>query len=371
MVGNKTVIFHIGMHKTGTTALQKLFKANEKSINQAGVFFPKNGRQNATSQIIHSNLAWEALEHSGFSPKLGRVDDVVEEVKSQGYSSSIISTEGLSRLSSPSMFLNKFDSFYKKIIFYVRRQDLVAPSRYTEDLKFGYPKDFDTWLSEKSNIYFNFNRHYRRWQEHADEVIVRVLENDSLVGGNVFEDFFYAVGHPLKIENSYSKRENERIGACAALSLMNFNNFLKLAADENSNIRTNKMKIINCFRRLSNQIVVDDVKFSPFSYEEAVDYYGHFSRSNIRLFKKSCTDGFSPISRDEYSSKRVRTFSDLPDKARASYQVLLFSSLCFYFLAIGDESLSDYYLTEAYSLAPDKGKTVKEYKAEINNFLYA
>lgn len=62
------IFIHIGLHKTGTTTLQRFFAHNEGVFNDHGFFFPRACRENKADQIIHSNLSWELMHHGMFDP---------------------------------------------------------------------------------------------------------------------------------------------------------------------------------------------------------------------------------------------------------------------------------------------------------------
>lgn len=51
------IFIHIGLHKTGTTALQTFLAANEEAFNQAGVYFPKATRD----KKVEANHSFKTL----------------------------------------------------------------------------------------------------------------------------------------------------------------------------------------------------------------------------------------------------------------------------------------------------------------------
>ena len=51
----KTLYLHIGMHKTGTTALQTFFSLNERTLATRGVCYPEVGRSKPS--VAHHDIA--------------------------------------------------------------------------------------------------------------------------------------------------------------------------------------------------------------------------------------------------------------------------------------------------------------------------
>lgn len=277
----KNIVFHIGLHKTGTTSLQSGFYQNQESLLAEGIYLPKSCMENSRSQIIHSNLPWQLLNHKGYMPSLGTLEDLVDEVSHVNCSNVIITSEGLSRLKRPEELLSRFVGFNLKVLFYIRRQDIIAPSRYTEDLKFGYSHDFEVWLATKAKNYFNFNSIYRLWYPLVDDVIVRVLDKDRFLGGNILNDFLISSGCLHSASYDYTTSTNQRIGALSVFSLLHYNKLTNNYTDSYKGIHGN-VKIISQFRSIINDIVGDcDLPYNPFNYDQAKGFLTIFDKSII------------------------------------------------------------------------------------------
>lgn len=159
------IFIHIGLHKTGTTALQTFLATNEKIFNQAGVYFPKATREKKPGQIIHSNLSWELLGHDMFDPGLGTFEQLLAEIRSGPDAATwLITGEGLSRLRSPFAFVRAFAPHPVTILAYLRDPVEAAPSLYTEELKAGCDLTFDEWIDFKASRWLNHQTMMRPWQ---------------------------------------------------------------------------------------------------------------------------------------------------------------------------------------------------------------
>lgn len=163
------IFIHIGLHKTGTTTLQRFFAHNEGVFNDHGFFFPRACRENKADQIIHSNLSWELMHHGMFDPALGTHADLVEEISNGPPQRSwVISGEGLSRLPKPVRFLKAFEGRPLTVIVYVRDPVEAAPSLYSEQLKAGCIETFEPWILHRSKRWLNHDQVLAPWR-HAVE----------------------------------------------------------------------------------------------------------------------------------------------------------------------------------------------------------
>ena len=77
----KTIIIHIGPHKTGTTTLQNALYINREFLLSNDIFIPCAGRRNIKS-AAHHNLAWELLKDSAYRPEYGNWENLIREVES-------------------------------------------------------------------------------------------------------------------------------------------------------------------------------------------------------------------------------------------------------------------------------------------------
>lgn len=140
-----TVYLHIGLHKTGTTYLQNLFKANREILRAQKIFFPGGsgepqqafgvwdlqGRRPRGVQDTRIGGSWEAL---------------VKAVNSSGYPAALISEEHLSvsTLKQAKQAVAAFPDSEVRVLVTARDLGRVAVSAWQEEVK-----NDQTWTWEQ------------------------------------------------------------------------------------------------------------------------------------------------------------------------------------------------------------------------------
>ena len=76
----KTIYIHIGLHKTGSTSIQKYLNNNSDNFK---CYIPKKGRIDIKNTINHGNIAWEILGDSRFNQKQGCLKDLLKEIENK------------------------------------------------------------------------------------------------------------------------------------------------------------------------------------------------------------------------------------------------------------------------------------------------
>ena len=118
-----------------------------------------------------------------------------------------------------------------QVICYLRRQDRMALSRYSQALRAGFtPESPLPVLKGKRHIppYFNFQTLLRRWAKSfgKENVLPRIYSKSELVEGDVVQDFIKTVG--LTVKNTESARvENKALSAETQAVLIRINEKLK------------------------------------------------------------------------------------------------------------------------------------------------
>ena len=244
----KHVFFHIGLHKTGTTFLQRFFLEAQAALKQHGsVDFPRAGRVPG-QQIIHSNLAWEVLGHNSFDPSLGTCEDALCQIRNGSSQRWIISTEGLSRLKNPAQLLARFEEFRRTVIVYTREPCEYLPSRYTETLKAGSRMTFSSWLNKKGVEMCDYIGLVRRWQEASDVLIWKKFDRSRLKSGDLVADFFESVGVDFTSRRSLDKQVNSRSSHFEMLCLFLWN-VVNTVSNESVDVQLNHRRKVRAISR--------------------------------------------------------------------------------------------------------------------------
>jgi hypothetical protein len=137
----RTVVLHIGTHKTGSTALQIWIKHNRQIFPAMGIFVPKSGLS-PHDQIGHHQLP-AALLRGDDEP----LDALRKELHASKQPVALLSSEELSSLALHPECLTRLrealpDDYAVKVLAYVRPQGAWAESLYGERVRQATPAPF-------------------------------------------------------------------------------------------------------------------------------------------------------------------------------------------------------------------------------------
>jgi hypothetical protein len=230
------LIVHVGMPKTGTTAIQNFLYDNNEKLKQLGYCYP-DLIKDMNEEGYRINCRKEGRKKNGVPLSLFRRwdkwDDINEANKDawetfeqilQKYLSNynvIISDEDLWSQGNNLELLRRLKHISANlvIVVYLRRQDYAIESLWNQVVKrYGYltktfDEDKDRWINSRT-------LKYKENIEHLEEISgkenlrIGVFEKDKLDGGSgdVVMDFLSICGINRKnVEWSRSDRDNERI----------------------------------------------------------------------------------------------------------------------------------------------------------------
>lgn len=212
----KKVYLHVGSHKTGTTSIQKSCRLNKELLKQQGVDYFTKGRGGVElSQrfLGHWLNKGKVITPHESNVTIEDLDELVSLIEQTDCEKVIISDENLSWIFDEAeiekisqKFKSSFD-FY--VVFYIRRQDELAISHLAEAAKHGggggharshyltcgksLPmKNGDSYYYR----YLDFYRKINAWASHTgiQNVIVRVFNKNTLLNGDVVDDFYSSIG---------------------------------------------------------------------------------------------------------------------------------------------------------------------------------
>ena len=136
----KCLTLHIGLPKTGTTALQNFFFANRQALADDGILYPEAGLSGTSHYMLppqHPRRRWETVT--------GYWEALFKEVEASPLEHTLVSSEFFSL--DPAEMLHGLASRYFtdiRIVLYLRRQDtmlystynqLVRKKRFTRDIR--------------------------------------------------------------------------------------------------------------------------------------------------------------------------------------------------------------------------------------------
>jgi len=211
----KTIYLHIGTPKSGTTALQFLFTRNKKLLAKHGCFYPTTGLEgwDAHYYLVASMLNPPPPVFP-FKKSFEEYMDLLKEETKNVSKDIIISCEMFSGDNVDAKLLAKHLSAIAdkvKVVVYLRRQDDLYQSWYSQSLKASWRCFTESIDSEK------FSKGMSRRIDHLalcdkyaeafgqENIIVRPYEKEQFVGGSIYSDFFNVMG--LSFSDEYSVPE--------------------------------------------------------------------------------------------------------------------------------------------------------------------
>lgn len=216
-----TVYLHIGLAKTGTTAIQRFFFENSEELTKHGVFYPDNFRSPETG---YSDWGHHILSHKwgGWLDK--KVFPITPDEAWEKTAAFIRRNPGRHVISSERFqdtlgvpgdkeiirFVEDIIAPAKLVIVvYLRRQDMFAESHYKELVKNNYHTC--TFAEYISNL-----PHFLDYAAYLDKIaqlspsvriVARIYDPSLFTGGNLFADFFDALDMQMpKINLTSGKR---------------------------------------------------------------------------------------------------------------------------------------------------------------------
>jgi hypothetical protein len=287
---------HIGMPKTGTTALQNFFSINREMLQSHGIHYPLND----VWYMAHHRLGWALnnVQADGYHVDLESPEKEWSNILGENRGRTLISTETLSKCTCQSIQKVKgFVSEYRvKVIIYLRRQDTLVCSQVNQMTKHG---SF-VWPSSSDIIQANNSQKIiQSWADvfGKENVIVRPYEKGQFYGDAIFSDFLhYVFGLKLTDEFLLPERDHNPRLHRVALEYKRFLNFLPLPMEQ-------KRDALEPLHQYSQQLYSqkrDD--FSLLSPSQCLEMIQQYAESNEK------------IAREYLGRKDGRLFCDpLPD----------------------------------------------------------
>lgn len=200
-------IIHIGLGKTGTSAVQHFLIDNRKFLRTAGLLYPKTGLRGAAQHELSESFGMGGLPKKKLLELMKRRIQLWNELKEEVNSfdgNVLISSEdwpvNLREYKSedePIAYIKScFPDYDVKILVYLRRQDQHAQSAYNQWIKTGVLKDNEKPFDFCKRYAIDYRALLKPIAQSVgkENVIVRVYDKTEFFRHNIFTDFLRAVG---------------------------------------------------------------------------------------------------------------------------------------------------------------------------------
>jgi hypothetical protein len=245
-------ILHIGTEKTGSTSIQEYLYSSRETLRKSGIHVCTSlgeGNNRAlpaafmsldkTDDYIRSKkleandkrTSWKSKLLKSLKKEIMRAQDSADVflISSEHFQSRLTTPEEVGDLHA---FLSPlFEEI--RVICYLRRQDQMALSRYSEALRAGFMPSSPLPMGVLKKIqrvphFFDFELLLKRWSAcfGAKNINPRLYSSVDLGNGGIINDFLLAIGI-TSLQVNRSKRSNISLSAEAQTVLLSVNEKLK------------------------------------------------------------------------------------------------------------------------------------------------
>lgn len=224
------IYLHIGMNKTGTTALQIYLTKVSSDLAALGILYPKVGRADEAHYVLSASLGFCNTS----APQTWRKDlnslkkKFLFEIKSKA-DKVVFSSEDFLINKSFDSLVEFFKDFPLKVIVYLRRHDHWWLSAYAQAVKMKHlppwnpgPQGFINFNRRRNKHYGDYRHLVDRWAKvlGKENVIVRPYEAEQNQP-DLAADFLQAIGAENLIDKlpRMQARDNESL-SLSAVQLM-------------------------------------------------------------------------------------------------------------------------------------------------------
>lgn len=309
---NNILLIHIGMPKTGTTALQSFLFNNNSNLQKYGWCYPFleddeagywecwSAEKNGNVYKLHADWIMNGMKlewDKGMKKILAHLKD----------KNVIVSAENIYGIGTEKFLKDAKEKYENiKVIVYLRRQDRAIESLYAQSIKSGivYTTNYKTYntFDEYVDLYVgsgNFLEYASKLDAISqivgkENLIVRIYEKKQLVGNDIIMDFLSVLGIPLDRDNwKRSQRENLSLGG-NYLEISRLINSIQdidiFGENMDGSLRgvegEVKHDFYNVCMRLSDVFSGDRGEHGFFSTNDRKEFLGRFASDNEQVAKK-------------------------------------------------------------------------------------
>lgn len=185
---DRTLVLHIGLHKTATTFVQNVLDSCRHDLLRVGVLYPETGTPEPMARTREGAQSGHALfTRIKHGPSL--VSDLLAEMP-DSVSTVLLSAEDFSlprARPTAQEYLSRFSKFgVIKVVLVLRRQDAWVESWYKQlvDQYVNFEtRSFDDFLRDEGAALLDFHTRFTPWRELVGPENFHVLSYDDLACG--------------------------------------------------------------------------------------------------------------------------------------------------------------------------------------------
>lgn len=190
----KKLYLHIGMGKTGTTALQHFFWDNREALEEFDIHYPELGIQSSAHHLLSPHIPrfledqWTFMKVDEWAPKLAdtRWGSILLSSELMAWADEALARKFCAQVSA---------WFDVHVVVYLRRQDNIIMASYNQQIKAGPQKRRIDLIYRKQMERFDYLKVLAPWADSLErgKVIVRPYEREQFHKGDIRRDFMYHV----------------------------------------------------------------------------------------------------------------------------------------------------------------------------------
>ena len=201
------LFIHIGHPKTGTTAIQTFLLENRKALKEERILVPQAGVVAGGHHGLTRNWYGVRAREDRSQHELAAL---LQEAQGGAYDTVVISSEGFIQ-ENPAELARLFrDAFDVFVIYYIRRQDLVAESVYAQRVRSYIQMAVQTPRELLPLLVPHYLKIITRWSLAfgPDHLRVRPFEKAAFQGGSLLGDFLTLIGSDPARHPTADQRRN-------------------------------------------------------------------------------------------------------------------------------------------------------------------
>lgn len=274
---------HVGLHKTGTTTIQRTLELNREALHEAGILYPRASSIRAGG---HLNLVWELTSPWKFEPSLGGLDALVDEVREAQPEHVIVSAESLSGfrrrddvLEVPRRLAEALGC-EPHIVATVRPQFLLLDSLYAQNASTGYAdQPYEEWLlTQIAEENVDLEALLGRWFDAYRNVSLIPVEPSS--ADPLVETFLRTCGVTKVVDLAPAPRANTR----TSIRSVEFGRVASRLLQRTALERGKRHEIIRELRTLIGTHFPEDPAFAGMTRETAQFLHRVYAQPNEAFF---------------------------------------------------------------------------------------